>query len=100
MWIATITGGTTTLLLSILVNKSIEITSTLNGILAGLVSIPAPCAVVEPVGAFVIGVIGGALQYFGSLLLLKLRIDDPLEAAPVHLGKAQNLLGLEPQRPC
>ena len=88
-------GGTTTLLLSIILTKNIEITTTLNGILAGLVSITAPCAVVEPVGAFVIGVIGGALQYFSSSLLLKLRIDDPLEATPVHLGKPRSWEALE-----
>jgi len=55
-----------------------------NGILAGLVTITAPCAVVEPVWAIVAGIIGG-LVYLGSSFGLKyLEIDDPLDAAPIH----------------
>jgi Amt family ammonium transporter len=55
-----------------------------NGILAGLVSITAACAVVEPWAAMCIGVIG-ALVYLGAAkLLLVLQIDDPVEAAPIH----------------
>ena len=51
-----------------------------NAVLAGLVSITANCAVVEPVGAFI-----GAFVYIASKkMLIKLKIDDPLDAAPVH----------------
>lgn len=31
-----------------------------------------------------IGALGGLIYFFTARLLLKLRIDDPLEAAPVH----------------
>lgn len=55
-----------------------------NAALAGLVSITASCSVVEPIGAMGTGIIG-ALVYIGSSkLLLKLKIDDPLDAAPIH----------------
>ena len=54
------------------------------GILAGLVSITAGCAVVEPYAAVIIGIIGGAMYYCASWGLLKLQIDDPLDASPVH----------------
>jgi len=56
----------------------------LNGILAGLVSITAPCAVVTPWMAFLIGGIGSSIHYAFRRILFKLRIDDPLDAAPIH----------------
>merc|ERR1719229_273310 len=56
----------------------------LNGVLGGLVSITAPCAVVKPSVAIPIGLIGGALCWGSSKLLEKLKIDDPLDAFPVH----------------
>ena len=56
-----------------------------NGILAGLVAITAPCAFVEPTAAVVIGVVSGVLVSVASFALEKLQIDDPVGAAPVHL---------------
>ena len=44
----------------------ISIERTNNGILGGLVSITAGCAVVNPEIAFVIGVIGGAIYFLSS----------------------------------
>jgi len=56
----------------------------MNAILAGLVSITASCAVVEPWGAALTGIIGGFVYIGSSKLLLKLKIDDPLDACPIH----------------
>jgi len=56
-----------------------------NGLLAGLVAITAPCAFVDPWAAVVIGLIAGVLVVFASSLLEKLKIDDPVGAVPVHL---------------
>jgi len=56
----------------------------LNGALAGLVAITAPCAFVDPWAAIVIGMIGGLLVVFATLALDKLKIDDPVGAFPVH----------------
>lgn len=56
-----------------------------NGILAGLVSITAPCPVVEPWAALLIGLIGGSIYYGSCRLLEKLRIDDVVSASPVHM---------------
>mmetsp|Transcript_28080 Transcript_28080/g.41750 ORF Transcript_28080/g.41750 Transcript_28080/m.41750 type:complete len:470 (-) Transcript_28080:339-1748(-) len=56
-----------------------------NGILGGLVSITASCSVVDPEAAFVIGLIGGVIYYFSALLLLRLQIDDVVNASPVHM---------------
>lgn len=82
--LAAASGGLTSFLLAHALTKNLDLGPALNGILAGLVSITGPCAVVEPYAAVIIGVIGGFV-YFGSHhLLLKLKIDDPLDAAPVH----------------
>ncbi|HEY2979617.1 MAG TPA: ammonium transporter [Anaerolineales bacterium] len=56
-----------------------------NGTLAGLVAITAPCAFVDPWAAVVIGVIAGVLVCWASVWIEKLKIDDPVGAVPVHL---------------
>jgi len=61
-----------------------DIGMTLNGALAGLVAITAPCAWVEAWAAVVIGIIAGILVCLGVNLLDKLHIDDPVGAFPVH----------------
>ena len=58
-----------------------------NGILAGLVSITAPCSATEPWAALVIGCIGGVVYYFAVKLLDKLGVDDVVLAIPVHCVK-------------
>ncbi|MBL8058163.1 MAG: ammonium transporter [Anaerolineales bacterium] len=55
-----------------------------NGVLAGLVAITAPCAFVDPLGAGVIGTVAGVLVCLASVWLEKARIDDPVGAVPVH----------------
>jgi Amt family ammonium transporter len=55
-----------------------------NGILAGLVAITAPCAFVDSWAAVVIGLVAGVLVCWASALLEKLKIDDPVGAVPVH----------------
>ncbi len=61
-----------------------DLSMAMNGALAGLVGITAPCAFVEPWAAMVIGAIAGVLVVFGVELLDKLHIDDPVGAVPVH----------------
>lgn len=62
---------------------------TLNGALAGLVAITAPCANVSPLMAIVIGAIAGglvvgAVVFFDHVSLFGRRIDDPVGAISVH----------------
>lgn len=57
---------------------------TLNGALAGLVSITAGCGFVEPWAAVLIGAIGGVLVVFSVAFFDKIRIDDPVGAISVH----------------
>jgi len=63
-----------------------DITMCMNGALSGLVAITAGCSVVEPWAAVVIGIIAGWVYIFWSSLLVKLKIDDAVDAIPVHLG--------------
>jgi len=77
-------GGVTTLGIHVYMYQVPDVGPALNGILAGLVSITAPCAVVEPYAAFIIGIIGGAVYFGAATMLKKLQIDDPLDASPVH----------------
>jgi len=58
---------------------------TLNGALAGLVAITAPCASVSPASAIIIGAIAGVLVVFSVEFLDRvLKIDDPVGAISVH----------------
>jgi Amt family ammonium transporter len=61
-----------------------DLSMAMNGALAGLVAITAPCAYVEPWAAMVIGLLAGVIVVLGVELLDKLHIDDPVGAVPVH----------------
>jgi Amt family ammonium transporter len=61
-----------------------DLSMTMNGALAGLVAITAPCAVVSPAAAIVIGIVAGFIVVMGVTLLDRLKIDDPVGAIPVH----------------
>jgi Amt family ammonium transporter len=58
---------------------------TLNGCLAGLVAITAPCAFVSISSALIIGLIAGVLVVLAVMMFDRLRIDDPVGALSVHL---------------
>ena len=59
----------------------------LNASLAGLVAITAPCASVDALGAFIIGIVAGILvDVVVELLDKKLHIDDPVGAVGVHMA--------------
>ena len=58
---------------------------TLNGCLAGLVAITAPCAFVSPAISVLIGLIAGVLVVLGVLFFDRIKIDDPVGATSVHL---------------
>mmetsp|Transcript_622 Transcript_622/g.1156 ORF Transcript_622/g.1156 Transcript_622/m.1156 type:complete len:460 (-) Transcript_622:160-1539(-) len=62
-----------------------DIEAALNGALAGLVGITAPCRVAPAWGAVLIGIIAGFV-YLGSskLVVSVLKIDDPVDAIAVH----------------
>ena len=62
-----------------------NLAQTLNGALAGLVSITAGCGNMTAVGAVVAGLIGGVIVVFSiEFIEKKLKIDDAIGAASVH----------------
>ena len=64
-----------------------DVSMTLNGGLAGLVAITAGCDAVSVGGAFLIGVISGAVIIFLiEFIDQKLKIDDPVGAVAAHGG--------------
>jgi len=77
-------GGATTLAIHVAMKNPPDVSPALNGILAGLVSITGPCPVVDAWAAVLIGFFGAFVYYGASKMLLKLKIDDPLDASPVH----------------
>jgi Amt family ammonium transporter len=62
-----------------------DFSMTVNGCLAGLVSITAPCAYVTPEASIIIGSIAGISVFEAVRMFDRLRIDDPVGATSVHL---------------
>lgn len=62
-----------------------DLSMTLNGTLAGLVGVTAPCASVDTTGALIIGLVAGVLVFYSVLFVdTVLKIDDPVGAISVH----------------
>lgn len=68
-----------------LIQKKPDLSMIINGALAGLVAITAPCAFVSVGSAAIIGLIAGVLVVFAVVMFDKLKIDDPVGALSVHL---------------
>ncbi|MEJ5251137.1 MAG: ammonium transporter [Chthonomonadetes bacterium] len=82
--LAAATGGIAALFTSWALLKKPDVSMTLNGVLAGLVAITAPCAFVSPLSATIIGVLGGIVVVLSVLLLDRIKVDDPVGAISVH----------------
>jgi len=82
--IAAASGGLTAMVLNYTLFHVWDLIAVCNGVLAGLVAITAGCAVVEPWAALIAGALGAITIFGAGKLLLKLKIDDPLEACPMH----------------
>jgi hypothetical protein len=57
----------------------------MNGCLGGLVCITAGCALIQPWAAIIAGFVAGLLYLWFSNVLVKLYIDDAVDAIPVHM---------------
>jgi Amt family ammonium transporter len=83
--LAAAAGALTALIAAWVILAKPDISMTLNGALAGLVAITCPCDGVSPIGAIIIGGVGGVLVVLSVLFFdYVLKIDDPVGAISVH----------------
>lgn len=82
--LAAAAGAVSALLISWVVLGKSDITTMLNGALAGLVAITASCAFVDTWGAVVIGLVAGILVFYSVRFFENRKIDDPIFALSVH----------------
>lgn len=82
---AAATGALGALVTSWTMQKKPDLTMILNGCLAGLVAITAPCAFVSIGSAALIGLIGGIVVVLAVIAFDRIKIDDPVGALSVHL---------------
>ena len=73
-----------TLISTLMLGKP-DLGMTINGCLAGLVAITAPCAFVSVMSSAIIGLIAGVLVVLAVVGFDKVKIDDPVGALAVHL---------------
>ncbi len=83
-FIASAAGAVSTMFYTYFKYGQIDITMTINGVLAGLVAITAGCNVVGPNAALIIGLIAGILVDVAVIFIDKMKIDDPVGAIAVH----------------
>ncbi len=83
--LAAAAGGVTATLTSWLKDGRPDLSMIINGILAGLVAITAPCNNVSYLSAVIIGIIAGIIVVFSVAFFDSIRIDDPVGAISVHL---------------
>ncbi len=83
--LAAAAGGIIALAITWMKYKKADITTTLNGTLAGLVGVTAGCAAVNPSGALAIGFISGLLvTVFTDIVEKKLKVDDVVSSFSIH----------------
>jgi Amt family ammonium transporter len=82
--LAACAGAAVAMLVAWLRTGKPDIGMSLNGALAGLVAITAPCANVTPMSAILIGGIGGVVVFASINFFEKIKVDDPVGAVSVH----------------
>ncbi len=82
--LAAAAGAFAALALSWAIFKKPDFSMTLNGVIAGLVSITAGPDVINGIWAVLVGAIGGVVVTYSILLLDRLKLDDPVGAVSAH----------------
>ncbi len=72
----------------------------INGCLAGMVSVCSGCDEYYPWMAAMIGCVAGIIYVSLSSLMVRLKIDDPLDAVAVHAGSGESQTNLSSLRCC
>jgi Amt family ammonium transporter len=67
------------------INK-LDIVTMCNGVLCGLVSVTSSCDQLEPWAGVVCGAIGVTFYSVGCRIMEHIKVDDPVEAFPLHTG--------------
>lgn len=83
--IAGAVGGISGLVVSRFLTGYYQVSSIMYGILSGLVAITASAHLASPFAAILIGLVGYLAYLWGQKLLIQFKIDDAIEAVPVHL---------------
>ena len=83
-FLAACAGTVTAMIVSWVKFGKSDVGMTLNGTLAGLVAITAPCATVTPLGSILIGITAGVIIVYAVLFFDKIKVDDPVGAISVH----------------
>lgn len=78
-------GGCGVVMINLIGRMPIDLAPVLNGILSGLVASCASVATAEPFAGLLIGMVASWLYYGAANVLKMMRIDDPLDASPVHM---------------
>ncbi|WP_151958529.1 ammonium transporter [Acinetobacter junii] len=82
--LAACAAASTYMILALIRSKAVLIRNTINASLAGLVAITAGCATISPIFAIMTGVGAGILISFVPQLLVKMQLDDVVDAVAVH----------------
>jgi Amt family ammonium transporter len=83
--LAAAAGALATVFFTWIKNGKPDVSMSLNGALAGLVAITAPCSNVDALGALIIGLVAGILVVLSvEFIDFKLHVDDPVGAISVH----------------
>jgi len=77
-------GGLTAFFIVYFQSGFIKLEVLMNGMLAGCVSVTAGASVLNTWTALASGIIGGLVYNGSSWALLKFKMDDPLDASPIH----------------
>nr|KAG5700987.1 hypothetical protein BaRGS_022698 [Batillaria attramentaria] len=89
----TVLSASTSAFTSLLLNRTgyfgtrkWSILLTINGALGGMVSVCSGVNVYRPWAAAAIGIVGALVENAWSAMMLKIHVDDPLDAVAVHWG--------------
>lgn len=78
-------GGVAATIVAWLILGKPDLSMIINGILAGLVAVTAPCGFIPLWASAIIGAVAGVIVVFAVLFFDRIRIDDPVGAISVHL---------------
>ncbi|OSX80976.1 hypothetical protein BU14_0027s0002 [Porphyra umbilicalis] len=88
--VTTLLGAAMSALVGLVISKWVlkvfDLIFICNCLLGGLVSITAGCATLEPYAAMCVGGFSAVVYFLGSRLVLRIRVDDPVDASAVHFG--------------